>query len=352
MVDRSFWRGKRVFLTGATGFKGSWLSLWLNDMGARVTGYSLPPATAPSLFLLAGIGETIEHKDGDICDYNQLQEQMVQSDPDIVIHMAAQALVRESYRDPLGTYRSNVIGTANVLESIRKCDGVKAVVVVTTDKCYENKEWEWGYRENDTLGGYDPYSSSKACAELVTAAYRRSFLSGAGVAAATARAGNVIGGGDWAKDRLVPDCLRAIEKKEKIIIRSPKAVRPWQHVLEPLSGYLGLAEKLYAEGGTWAASWNFGPEDSQCISVEQIVERVCGLLGGSYEIQENKGPHEAGFLKLDASKARKYLGWQTLLTAEDTIQWIVQWHKAYLAGDDVQKTMAAQIKKYMERRGW
>lgn len=349
MRNKSFWQGKKVFLTGATGFKGSWLSLWLSEVEANVTGYSLEPEIKPSLFKLARIDEKINNQIGDICNVERLQESMMQSNPDIVIHMAAQALVRDSYREPLLTYQSNVMGTANVLECVRKCSNVKAVVIITTDKCYENKEWCWGYREDEPLGGYDPYSSSKACAEIITAAYRRSFLSNAGVATATVRAGNVIGGGDWAKDRLIPDCLRAVEQNEKIIIRSPEAIRPWQHVLEPLSGYLMIAENLYLEGEKWATSWNLGPKDSSCISVEQIVRKICKLLNGSYEIQSEDKLHEANFLKLDSSKANQYLQWQTRLDMEETIDWIVGWHKAYLDGEDMQAITIAQIRAYMER---
>ena len=347
MIKESFWQNKKVFLTGATGFKGSWLSLWLSELGAEVMGYSLEPATEPSLFKIARVDEKINHFVGDICDVNKLKQTMVSVNPDIVIHMAAQALVRDSYDEPLLTYQTNVIGTANVLESVRSCPTVKAVLVITTDKCYENKEWCWGYRENESLGGYDPYSSSKACAEIVTAAYRRSFFQRAGIAVATARAGNVIGGGDWAKDRLIPDCLKAIENNEKIIIRSPHAIRPWQHVLEPLNGYIMLAEKLYLEGENWAEAWNFGPKESSCISVKSMVEKICVFMGGNYEIQKNSEYHEATYLKLDSSKANNRLQWQTKLTIEEAVEWISKWHIDYMKGQDMQMITIQQIQKYI-----
>ncbi len=260
--------------------------------------------------------------------------------------MAAQALVRDSYHTPLQIYQINVMGTANVLESARQCKNIKAVVVVTTDKCYENKEWYWGYRENDALGGYDPYSSSKACAEIVTAAYRQSFLKEAGISVATVRVGNVIGGGDWAKDRLIPDCLRAIEKNEKIMIRSPQAIRPWQHVLEPLCGYMMLAEKMYEEGSQWAESWNFGPRDHSVLCVGDLVKKLCKSLNADYEIQRNDALHEANYLKLDCSKANMNLNWQPKLNIVESLQYIIDWFEAYRKGEDMQKVSLKQIEKY------
>ena len=349
MIQQDFWQNKKVFITGHTGFKGSWLSLWLSSLGAKVTGYALAPVTKPALFELAKVRAFVDSQFGDICDYQTMCEKMVQADPDIVIHMAAQALVRDSYESPLATYQSNVIGTANVLESVRKCSKVKAVVIVTTDKCYENKEWYWGYRENEALGGYDPYSSSKACAEIVTAAYRQSFLKSAGISVATVRAGNVIGGGDWAKDRLIPDCLRAIEKGETIIIRNPKAIRPWQHVLEPLHGYLMLAEKLYKEGNDWSQSWNFGPNDQSVVSVGKLVGKIATKLGGTYEIQQNDTFHEAMYLKLDCSKAKMKLGWTPILSMEETLDYIADWFYAYLKKEDMQQFSLQQIKQYTQK---
>lgn len=349
-MKNNFWQDKRVFLTGNTGFKGSWLSLWLSSLGAVVTGYSLPPVTMPNLFSLAKVGERLGlNIEGDIRDCDTLNKAMVAATPEIVIHMAAQALVRDSYEHPLATYETNVMGTANLLEAVRQCESARAVIIVTTDKCYENKEWYWGYREQDPLGGYDPYSSSKACAEIVTAAYRQSFLAADSVAVATVRAGNVIGGGDWAKDRLVPDCLRAIEKEEKIIIRSPEAIRPWQHVLEPLHGYLILAERLYTEGDSWAESWNFGPGDAGVLCVGDLVEMLCRKLGGNYELHPQTDLHEAQYLKLDCSKAQMRLGWQAKLTMEKSIEYIAEWFESYRQGKDMQAVSLQQIKRYMEK---
>ncbi len=265
-VDSKFWRGKRVFLTGHTGFKGSWLSLWLQSMGVTLRGISLAPPTEPALFEIASVADGMDHIICDIRDFAAVNEQMSAFKPEIVIHMAAQPLVRLSYEQPISTYATNVLGTVHVLEAARNCRSVKAIVNVTTDKCYENREWEWGYRESDPMGGHDPYSSSKGCAELVSAAYRSSFLADAGIAIATARAGNVIGGGDWAKDRLVPDILYSLERKQAVIIRNPSAIRPWQHVLEPLSGYMKLAESLYNEGQLNAEGWNFGPYENDARS--------------------------------------------------------------------------------------
>jgi CDP-glucose 4,6-dehydratase len=347
---KDFWRGKRVFVTGHTGFKGSWLSLWLGSLGAEVTGYGLAPVTEPSLFALAKVDKLIKRSIiGDICNYDTLQREMKAADPEIVIHMAAQALVRDSYAEPLHTYESNVMGTAHVLESVRQCKNVRSVVVITTDKCYENKEWYWGYRENDPLGGYDPYSSSKACAEIVTAAYRQSFLQQQKIAVATVRAGNVIGGGDWAKDRLVPDCLRAIEKGETIIVRSPDAIRPWQHVLEPLRGYLMLAEKLYQEGMAWAEGWNFGPGDAGVLCVGDLVQKICCKLDGKYELQTADDLHEAKYLKLDCSKVNMQLGWYPKLSMDECLDYISEWFDFYRQGKDMQAFSLQQIHRYEEK---
>lgn len=353
MLDKSFWKGKKVFLTGHTGFKGSWLSLWLHSMGADVTGYALDPPTEPSLFALCKIGEVVNSNIADIRDGESLKKAMLAADPEIVIHMAAQPLVRDSYKNPVGTYSINVMGTVNLFEAVRACKNIKAVINVTTDKCYENKEWVWGYRENEPMGGYDPYSSSKACSEIVTAAYRRSFFNPDdyakhGVALASARAGNVIGGGDWAADRLIPDCIKAILKGERIVIRNPMAIRPWQHVLEPLSGYLVLAQKLYEGGPRYADAWNFGPADDDARPVEWIVKAICAKWGGNatYEIDTGKHPHEAHYLKLDCSKAKAELRWRPRWNLEKAIDAIIGWTKAYKENRDLRKVCIEQIEDY------
>jgi CDP-glucose 4,6-dehydratase len=348
-----FWKEKRVFLTGHTGFKGSWLCIWLHKLGAEVTGYALNPPTTPSLFELCHISELVNSVVADIRARDTLAVEMQRANPEIVIHMAAQPLVRESYRHPVETYEVNVMGTVNLFEAVRRCNGVKAVLNITTDKCYENKEWVWGYRENEPLGGYDPYSNSKACSELVTAAYRSSFFNPSdytkhGVAIASARAGNVIGGGDWAADRLIPDCIRALLQKDKIVIRHPHATRPWQHVLEPLSGYLLLAQKLCEEGPRFAEGWNFGPEDLDARPVEWIVERMCTAWGdnASYELDTREHPHEARYLKLDCSKAKAALGWHPKWSLERTINSIVEWSQAYQQGQDLLKTCLQHIEEF------
>ncbi len=353
VIDAAFWKRKSVFLTGHTGFKGSWLCLWLHTLGAQVTGYALDPPTNPSLFELARVDGLVTSVIADIRDRRSLKRELDNAQPDIVIHMAAQPLVRDSYKVPVETYDINVMGTVNLLESVRSCRTVKAVINVTTDKCYENREWVWGYRENEPLGGYDPYSSSKACSELVTAAYRSSFFnpdeySTHGVAVATARAGNVIGGGDWAPDRLIPDCIRAILKGTKIKIRNPEAIRPWQHVLEPLRGYLLLAQKLAAEGPHFAGAWNFAPDDSDAVPVELIVERMCSQWGkgASYAVTKGKHPHEAHYLKLDSSKARVELGWRPCWNLDTAIDSIIAWTRAYNKGLDARKTCLKQINEY------
>jgi CDP-glucose 4,6-dehydratase len=349
MVDPAFWSGKRVFLTGHSGFKGSWLSLWLSEMGAVVKGFSLAPDTDPSLFEAARIADVVESQFGDIRDLEAVRQSMGAFRPDIVIHMAAQPLVRLSYRDPVGTYATNVMGTVHVLEAARQVAGLRAIVCITTDKCYENKEWVWGYREDEPMGGHDPYSNSKGCAELVSAAYRRSFFDGGeGAALATARAGNVVGGGDWAEDRLIPDILRAFGEGRPVPIRNPLATRPWQHVLEPLSGYLTLAEALYDGGGDYAEGWNFGPRDEDARPVQWIVEHMVERwgAGASWERDAGYHPHEARFLKLDISKARERLRWQPRWPLETTLARIVDWHKAWIAGDDMQAYCRAEIGDY------
>jgi len=348
-VDSKFWRGKRVFLTGHTGFKGSWLSLWLQSMGVTLRGISLAPPTEPALFEIASVADGMDHIICDIRDFAAVNEQMSAFKPEIVIHMAAQPLVRLSYEQPISTYATNVLGTVHVLEAARNCRSVKAIVNVTTDKCYENREWEWGYRESDPMGGHDPYSSSKGCAELVSAAYRSSFLADAGIAIATARAGNVIGGGDWAKDRLVPDILYSLERKQAVIIRNPSAIRPWQHVLEPLSGYMKLAESLYNEGQLNAEGWNFGPYENDARSVQWIVEQMCEKWGhgARWDLQSAGQPHEARFLKLDASKAKERLNWLPMWSLGTALSKVIEWHQMWMDGENIHGLCRRQIAQYM-----
>lgn len=343
-----FWQGKRVFLTGHTGFKGSWLSLWLQSLGAEVTGYALAPPTSPSLFEVAKVDRGMSSIISDIRELPKLQLAMQAGQPQIVIHMAAQPLVRYSYQNPVETYSSNVMGTVNLLEAVRNTPCVKAVVVVTTDKCYENNERSWGYRENEPMGGHDPYSSSKGCAELVTAAYRSSFFQQKGIGVATARAGNVIGGGDWAVDRLVPDILRAFEQNQPVVIRNPHAIRPWQHVLEPLSGYLSLAEHLYLQFKSYAEGWNFGPRDEDAREVHWIVDHMAKSWGDGASWQQGFGvnPHEAKNLKLDISKARVCLDWSPRWTLEKALEACVDWHRQKLAGADMKAVTLSQINQY------
>lgn len=353
MNDASFWKDKKVFLTGHTGFKGSWLSIWLHSLGANVTGYALEPPTGPSLFVLARVGELVTSVIADVRDLERLKGEMSAASPDIVIHMAAQPLVRDSYKIPVETYAINVMGTVHLLEAVRACPSVRAVVNVTTDKVYENREWHWGYRENEPFGGFDPYSNSKGCSELVTAAYRSSYFNPAeyarhGVALASARAGNVIGGGDWAVDRLIPDILRAVLADEPVRIRNPHAIRPWQHVLEPLSGYLALAQKLYTDGIRFAEGWNFGPSDDDARPVEWIVCRMCAGWGDGarYEIDAGEHPHEAHYLKLDCSKARAELGWQPRWSLERSLDSIIAWTHAFRRQGDLREECLRQIKEY------
>jgi CDP-glucose 4,6-dehydratase len=355
-MNAAFWAGKRVFVTGHTGFKGSWLCLWLQQLGANVSGYALAPPTNPSLFEVAQVAQGMTSFTGDIRDGAALIQAMRQAAPDIVIHMAAQPLVRRSYVDPVETYATNVMGTVNLLEAVRQTPSVRAVINVTTDKCYENKEWVWGYRETEPMGGFDPYSSSKGCAELVTAAYRNSFFNSAKhsehqVAVATARAGNVIGGGDWAEDRLIPDILRAIQIGKSVNVRNPHATRPWQHVLEPLSGYLTLAEQLCAQGLAVAEAFNFGPADEDAKPVQWIVEKLTQSWGNgaAWHVDGGMHPHEAHYLKLDCSKARAALGWQPRWNLSQALQAIIVWHKAHSApqgGDDMRAMCLQQINDY------
>jgi CDP-glucose 4,6-dehydratase len=348
VIDKDFWQGKRVFLTGHTGFKGSWLSLWLFSLGAEVKGYALNPPTSPSLFNEAKVSSIIDSQIGDIRDQDTLHESMTEFNPDILIHMAAQPLVRYSYEAPIETYEVNVIGTAKVLEVARNCSNLKAIVNITTDKCYENDERSEGYKESDPMGGYDPYSSSKGCAELVGSAYRRSFLQNQGIGLASVRAGNVIGGGDWADDRLIPDILRSFEKNNPVIIRNPKATRPWQHVLEPLAGYLILAQKLYKDQKEYAEGWNFGPNDNDVKSVDWILNKMIGKWpNSSWKLDSSSNPHEANFLQLDISKAESKLGWKPVWELSYTLEKIIDWHQAWLNKEDMQAVCLSEIKVYM-----
>ncbi|MGA3050069.1 MAG: CDP-glucose 4,6-dehydratase [Terracidiphilus sp.] len=350
------WSGRRVLLTGHTGFKGSWLSLWLQQLGAELCGVALDPPTSANLYLEADVERGMRSVIADIRDIGMLKQTIAEHRPEIIFHLAAQSLVRSSYEDPLGTYSTNVMGTANLLEAVRHTDSVRAIVVITTDKCYENREWAWPYRETDRLGGYDPYSNSKACAELVVSAYRNSFFCPAdfnvhGVAIASARAGNVIGGGDWAEDRLVPDIIRAFMNDRPVRIRNPRAIRPWQHVLEPLRGYLAIADSLYENGVANGEAWNFGPEQSDAQSVEWIVQELANIWGegASWELAAGPQPHEAQNLKLDWSKAAARLGWRPELSLKDALAMTTVWYKAKLLGQDMRVFTNMQIEEYETR---
>jgi CDP-glucose 4,6-dehydratase len=348
-IQPEFWSGRRVLITGHTGFKGGWLALWLQSMGAELCGVALAPPTHPALFDVARVGERMRCHIADIRNFEAIRTLFAEFRPEIVIHMAAQPLVRRSYINPIETYATNVMGTVHVLEAARGAGSVRAVVNVTTDKCYENREWVWAYREDEPMGGHDPYSSSKGCAELVSSAYRRSFLAEDGVAMATARAGNVVGGGDWASDRLVPDILRALEQGLPVDIRNPHAIRPWQHVLEPLSGYLRLAELLVERGRDFAEGWNFGPIDEDARPVQGIVERICAEWGGgaSWQRQPGDHPHEATYLKLDISKSRARLGWSPRWSLDTALGRVVAWQKAWRGGADMREVSLAQISEYV-----
>jgi len=356
MIDQEFWKDKRVFLTGHTGFKGSWLCLWLQQLGADVTGYSLAPPTNPSLFDVANVAQGMKTIIGDIRDGVMLSNAMSNAAPEIIIHMAAQPLVRQSYIDPVETYSTNVMGTVHLLEAVRGSPSVRAVVIVTTDKCYENKEWVWGYRESDPMGGYDPYNSSKGCAELVTSAFRTSFFnpfdySEHKVGLATARAGNVIGGGDWASDRLIPDMIVAFKKGENVHIRNPGSTRPWQHVLEPLRGYLVLAENLVRAGAEFSEGWNFGPNSSDAKPVKSIVKKMIQYWddGAAWDLDNSENSHEAGYLKLDISKADSRLNWRPLLNLDQALKLTVDWSKNCKNGVDPREVTLKQISDYQKK---
>lgn len=353
-LNREFWEGKRVLLTGHTGFKGSWLALWLRELGAEVTGFALDPATEPSLFELAQVGRDIKDVRGDLRDLGALLEVVAEAQPEIVLHLAAQPLVREAYRDPLGTYSSNVIGTLNLLEAIRQIGGVRSVVLVTTDKVYANQEWPWPYRENEALGGHDPYSSSKACCELLAQSYTASFFPAAshaehGLALATARAGNVLGGGDFAAERLIPDVLKAWSAGEPVVLRYPQAVRPWQHALEPLAGYLLLAHRLYSNGPEFSGAWNFGPNEGDMCSVGDVVTHLSRQWPDAPGMRvETSELHEAGVLRLDSGRARQLLGWRTRWSLRECLEHTLEWHLAWKRGDDLRAVTLDQLNLYAE----
>ena len=351
-VNYQFWRGKKVFVTGHTGFKGSWLSLWLQDMGAEVYGYSLTPPTETNFFTTVNVGKGMASSIiADIRDVSALTKAIQSAQPEIVFHLAAQSLVRYSYAEPIETYATNVMGTVNMFEAVRKSPAVRAVVNVTTDKCYENREWTRPYSEDNPMGGYDPYSSSKGCSELITSAYRRSFFKQQGISVASARAGNVIGGGDWATDRLIPDFLRAIDAGQSIIIRSPKAIRPWQHVLEPLSGYLMLAERLFVDGSGFAEAWNFGPSDEDARTVEWIVEQlIASIPGTSWQLDTDVQLHEANYLKLDSSKAKRKLEWEARWRLQTALKKTIEWHTCWRQGDNMRERTLEQISAYQSAK--
>ena len=354
-MNDAFWRGRRVLVTGHTGFKGAWLCQWLLELGAEVSGYALPPSTDPSLFSLLGLEKEMHSVIGDIRELSVVQDALERAAPEVVFHLAAQPLVRRSYRDPIETYGTNVMGTVNLLEAARHTPCVRAVVVVTTDKCYENREWVWGYREIDRLGGDDPYASSKACAELVVTAYARSFLRSderpGAPAVASARAGNVIGGGDWSQERLIPDAVEAFRRGAPVRLRHPTATRPWQHVLEPLAGYLCLARRLWQAPAQYSQPWNFGPDDADTREVGAVVELLARRWGAaaSWEPEPGPHPHETRLLRLDSSKARELLDWRPRLTLDEAADWVIEWYRCCYDGGDVRELTRRQISRYASR---
>ena len=356
LEQRNSWLARRVFLTGHTGFKGAWLATWLNTLGAAVRGYALDPCTEPNMFTLASIASLVEDVRGVILDYRRLESSIMEFAPEVVFHMAAQPLVRRSYVDPVGTYATNVMGTVHVLEAIRRTPSVRAVICVTTDKVYQNREWVWPYRETDQLGGYDPYASSKACAEMVSTAYQSSFfpperLAEHKVALATVRAGNVIGGGDWSEDRLIPDLIRGFCSKKPVLIRKPNSIRPWQHVLEPLHGYITIAKRLLVREAGCASAYNFGPREDDNWPVERVANKFVELWGpdASWVQDGNMGAHEANYLRLDASKARLQLGWRPRFKIEAALEWTMAWYKAWSRGENMAAFTARQISEYEKR---
>ncbi len=351
-----FWKNRNVFVTGNTGFKGSWLCLWLQHLSAKVVGYSLPPPTDPSLYRVANVDSFMETIKGDVRDYRTLLDALSAHKPDIIFHMAAQSVVRESYEQPVDTYSTNVMGTVNLMEAVRQLPGKVAVINVTTDKVYENREWVWGYRETDRLGGHDPYSNSKACSELVTQSYRDSFFTatagtGSEKLVATARAGNVIGGGDWTRDQLIPDIVNAFNEGRPVVIRSPRSVRPWQYVLDCLGGYLSLAERLFLDGDRFSGSWNFGPGPEDTIPVQRIVERLIDAwpTKADWILDTDAHPHEADYLRLDTSKTIMRLGWVPKLSIEESLGWIVEWYRGYFSHVDLQTISLEQIMRYEKK---
>jgi len=346
----NFWQGRKVLITGHTGFKGSWLSLWLQQLHAEVIGLAMPPPTTPSLFTVADVASGMTSIIADIRNFDDVLQAMRMHQPELIIHMAAQPLVRASYHAPVETYATNVLGTVHVLEAARQVPSVKTIINITTDKCYENKEWHWGYRENDTLGGYDPYSNSKACAELVTKTYRCSYFKETGIGLASARAGNVIGGGDWAEDRLIPDIIRACMQRQPVAIRYPGAIRPWQHVLEPLHGYLLLAEKLHQSSESFAEGWNFGPEEHDVKPVSWITDFIVNQWGNgaSWQQDGNVHVHEANYLKLDCSKAKAQLGWHPRWNLQKGLQETISWYQAFQASENIREKTRNQILNFIE----
>lgn len=354
-INKKFWEKKAVLITGYTGFKGSWLSIWLNMLRAKLYGYALKPETQPNMFEIANVKKIINSNINDVRDYNKLSAVIKKCRPEIVFHLAAQPLVRQSYKDPLETYQTNVLGTVNLLQACRFVKSVRVIIIITSDKCYENREKNYAYKESDPLGGFDPYSSSKACAEIVTAAYRNSFFIGSKTAVASARAGNVIGGGDWAAERLVPDCIRAWIRNKTAEIRYPNAVRPWQHVLEPLAGYIILAEKLYKQGQDFACAWNFGPEEKNTKNVAFIVDAIAKLWGknAKWKVTAAKQLHEAILLKLNYSRAKTKLKWKPVWDIEKSLEKTVQWYKTYLNNPQkITATTIQQINQYMKDSKW